>query len=128
MSILESGEMYLETILLLKKKKDKVRSIDIAKELNYSRPSVSRAVGILKEKGYITIDEHGIIDFTKTGKETVDSVYEKHVILTKCFTMLGIPEDIAEEDACRVEHVISDITLEKIKEHIDKIETHHASK
>ncbi len=115
----ESGEDYIETIYLLKKKKGSVRSIDVANELNFSRPSVSRAVGILKEDGLITVENDGEIVLTEMGLKKAKSVYEKHTNLTK-FLMLtaGVSEDIAETDACRIEHIISPETFKGIKRYI----------
>lgn len=118
MKLLESGEMYLETILILKNKYGYVRSIDIAKELNYSKPSVSRAVAILKEDGYITNDPHGMILLTNKGMKIAESIYDRHKTLTKYLVWLGVSEETAQTDACRMEHVISNETLEKIKEHL----------
>lgn len=112
----ESGENYLETILMLKQRNGFVRSIDIARELDYSKPSVSRAVGILKDSDYISIDTNGSIELTKTGLEVAELIYEKHKILTLflCKTS-GVSIEIAEEDACKIEHVLSDETFKGIK-------------
>ena len=112
----ESGEDYIETIYLLKKKKGMVRSIDVANELNFSRPSVSRAVGLLKEDGLITVEDDGELVLTELGLKKAKSVYEKHTNLTK-FLMLtaGVNEEIAETDACRIEHIISPETFRGIK-------------
>ncbi len=112
----ESGEDYIETIYLLKKKKGMVRSIDVANELNFSRPSVSRAVGLLKEDGLLTVESDGELVLTELGLKKAKSVYEKHTNLTK-FLMLtaGVNEDIAETDACRIEHIISPETFKGIK-------------
>lgn len=118
----ESGEMYLETILLLKKDQENVRSIDIARELDFSKASVSRAVGKLKEEEYIEIDESGYIELTDKGEKKAKDVYEKHIVLTEYFTkVLNVSEEIAEEDACRIEHVISDETFESLKLHLNKV-------
>lgn len=115
----ESGEDYIETIYLLKKKKGSVRSIDVANELNFSRPSVSRAVGILKENGLITVQEDGELVLTEAGMKTAKSVYEKHTNLTKFLMMTtGVNEKIAEIDACRIEHIISPETFKGIKRYI----------
>lgn len=112
----ESGEDYIETIYILKKRKGMVRSIDVANELNFSRPSVSRAVGLLKEDGLITVEDDGELVLTELGLKKAKSVYEKHTNLTK-FLMLtaGVNEDIAETDACRIEHIISPETFRGIK-------------
>lgn len=112
----ESGEMYLETILVLKKRNSQVRSIDIARELNFSKPSVSRAVGILKDNGYISIDSNSYIELTEKGTRIAKDIYEKHKLLTEFFTtIVKVSPEIAEEDACRIEHVISDETFQGIK-------------
>lgn len=116
MAVYQSGEDYLETILLLKKKNGVVRSIDIARELNYSKPSVSRAVGILKEDGLIVVGADGHLELTDQGKQRAESVYERHEVLTRFLTdVLGVPREIAEDDACKMEHVISKETLDGIK-------------
>ena len=114
--IFESGEMYLEDILVLKKHGD-VRSIDIANFTGYSRPSISRAINLLKKDEYITVDAHGYIDLTDKGRAVAEKIYEKHNVMTEFFEKIGVPSDLAEQDACRIEHVISDLTFEKIKEH-----------
>lgn len=112
----ESGEMYLETILILKKRYGKVRSIDIARELNFSKPSVSRAVGILKGDGYILVKSNGYIELTEKGTKVAKDIYEKHKVLTEFFTtVVKVSPKIAEEDACRIEHVISDETFQGLK-------------
>ena len=115
----ESEEMYLETILLLKSKLNVVRSIDIANELNYSRASVSRAVNVLKDKGYITIDNL-IINFTDSGLAKAHEIYERHEIITKVLVKLGVPHDEAEDNACRIEHVITKELLDYFKKYIEK--------
>ena len=115
----ESGEDYIETIYLIKKKKGLVRSIDVANELNFSRPSVSRAVGILKEDGLITVESDGELVLTEAGLKKAKSVYEKHTNLTKFLMMTtGVNETIAENDACRIEHIISPETFRGIKRYI----------
>ncbi len=112
----ESREDYLETILLLMKKTGNVRSIDIANELNYSKPSVSRAVGILKTNGYITVDSNGYIAFTGEGLRLAESIYERHTTIKKFFVdVLGVSEETAEQDACKIEHILSDESYEKLK-------------
>ena len=112
----ESGEMYLETILILKKRNGQVRSIDIARELDFSKPSVSRAVGILKEDGYISVDSNGYIELTDKGTKVAKDIYEKHKVLTEFFTNIAkVSPETAEEDACRIEHVISDETFQGLK-------------
>ena len=112
----ESGEMYLETILVLKKRKGEVRSIDIARELDFSKPSVSRAIGILKDNKYISVDRGGFIELTEKGKNKAKDIYEKHKCLTAfLIEIVGVSPKIAEEDACRIEHFISDESFEGIK-------------
>ena len=118
MKLMESGEMYLETILILKNKYGYVRSIDIAHEMNYSKPSVSRAISLLKEDGYVTNDPHGMILLTDKGLKIAEKIYERHMTLTKYFVWLGVDEETAENDACRIEHIISDETFEKIKDQL----------
>ena len=117
MSIQESGEMYLETILRLGENGRDVRSIDIADYMNFSKPSVSRAVGLLKKDGYILVDSQGYITFTEEGRRRAEKIYERHKLLTEFFITLGVDPEIAAEDACRLEHVISDVTFEAIKKH-----------
>lgn len=120
MRLQESGEMYLETILRLSEKKDCVRSIDIAEEMGYSKPSVSRAVGILKKNGFITVDRFGTIELTQTGRAAAEKIYERHRVLSAMFIEIGVDEKTAAEDACKVEHVISDATFDAIKKHINR--------
>lgn len=120
MRIQESGEMYLETILILSKKQQHVRSIDVGEHMGFSKPSVSRAVGLLKTGGYITVDGDGYLSLTELGLELATKIYERHNILTKFLTSLGVDEEVASQDACRIEHVLSDESLEAIKKHIDK--------
>jgi Mn-dependent DtxR family transcriptional regulator len=115
----ESGEDYIETIYLLKKKKGTVRSIDVANELGFSRPSVSRAVGILKENGLITVEKDGELTLTEEGLKTAKHVYEKHTNLTKFLMMTaGVSAEVAENDACRIEHIISPETFRGIKKYM----------
>jgi Mn-dependent DtxR family transcriptional regulator len=118
MKLLESGEMYLETILVLKNKYGYVRSIDIAKEMNYSKPSVSRAVTLLKEDGYIENDPHGMILLTDKGMAVAEKIYDRHKTLTKYLVWLGVSEETAQSDACRIEHVISQESFDAIKKHV----------
>lgn len=117
MSLHESGEMYLETIYVLSQKSSAVRAIDISEHLGYSKPSVSRAMGILKNGGYITVDSDGHITLTDEGLKTAAKTYERHEVLTKFFGLLGVDEEIASEDACKIEHVISDETFNALKTH-----------
>lgn len=114
MQIQESGEMYLETILLLSKK-GAVRSLDIAEYMEYSKPSVCRAVGILKNGGFITVDKSGYITLTASGLERATKIYERHTILTDFLRRIGVNGEIAAEDACKMEHIISDESFDAIK-------------
>lgn len=117
----ESGEMYLETILVLQQKQEVVRSIDIARELNFSKPSVSRGVGILKTEKYISIDDHGYITLTKKGIEKANAIFERHQILTAFLKKTAnVSDQVAEDDACKMEHIISDETFIGIKKYLDK--------
>ena len=118
MAIQESGEMYLETILVLSKKDAPVRSLDVANEMGFSKPSVSRAMGILKTDGYIEMDEKSLITLTDKGLKAAKRIYERHILITELLTSIGVDKKTAEEDACRVEHVISDKTFKAIKKHI----------
>ena len=118
MNLQESGEMYLETILRLSQKMDKVRSIDIADEMGYSKPSISRAMRILKENGFVSIDSLGAVMLTDKGRASAEKTYERHQVLMSPFIGLGVDEGIAADDACKIEHVISDETFEAIKRHI----------
>ena len=116
----ESGEMYLETILILSKK-GSVRSIDVCEEMGYSKPSVSRAVKILKSGGYIDVDSDGYITLTDEGKNVAERTYERHTVLTEFFRSIGVSESVAADDACKTEHCISSETFTKLKEYIKKI-------
>lgn len=120
MQLQESGQMYLETILILSKKSDSVRSIDISEYMSFSKPSVSRAVNLLKDGGYILISKEGYITLTDLGREIAEKIYERHTILTKCLIALGVSEETATEDACKIEHDISDETFSAIKSHVIK--------
>lgn len=117
MSVKESGEMYLETILRLQKELSAVHSVDIAKALNVSKPSVSRAIQILLENDYITLGAHKTILLSETGKQLATSIFERHEILKHFLISIGVPSETAETDACRMEHIISEETFEKIKSH-----------
>lgn len=119
MSLNESGEMYLESILVLTETKGSVRSIDVAEFMNYSKPSISRAIGILKNQNFITVDRDGYITLTETGRERAHKIYERHTVLSKALVMLGVDEQTATEDACRIEHVISDETFEAVKHKVE---------
>ena len=116
----ESGEMYLETIFVLSKKQENVRSIDICDHMGYSKPSVSRAVGLLKKAGHITVDGNGYIQLTDSGMNIAKTIYERHTILTGSLVALGVSEKTASQDACKIEHVLSDETFAVIKEHYNK--------
>lgn len=120
MSMHESGEMYLETILILSEKLPNVRSIDIGDHMGYSKPSVSRAVGLLKKEGMIRMDSAGYITLTEAGEEKAKRIYERHTLLTRLLINLGVDEQTAADDACRVEHYISDTTFDAIKAHVKK--------
>ena len=119
MKVMESAENYLETILMLKTSNGNVRSIDIANELGYSKPSVSIAMKRLREKGHIVVEDGGNIELTDEGRKIAEKIYERHVLLTDLLTRIGVSADVAEEDACRVEHYISEETFSKLKEHIE---------
>ena len=121
MALYESGEMYLETIYLLSQKKPVVRSIDVAEEMGFSKPSVSRGVSILKRDGYLTVDEAGYLKLTEFGLKLAKKIYERHTVLTQLLRKLGVSDFTASEDACRMEHVISDETLEAIKRKIEEL-------
>ena len=117
MALLESGEMYLETILILSRKKNYVRAIDIVEEMGYSKPSVSRAMGLLKSSGHIQVDESGHITLTDAGHAVAETIYERHNVLTEILTRLGVDAQTAAEDACKMEHYISDASFQAIKKH-----------
>ena len=122
MIIQESAENYLESILILKKEHGYVRSIDISHHLNVTKPSVSRAVKQFKENGYITIAENGYIELTPKGLSLATSVYDKHVTITDFLVKIGVDKAVAAQEACRIEHVISEGTFEKLKTHIEEID------
>ena len=119
MRIQESAENYLESILMLKEEKGFVRSIDIAHHMDFSKPSISRAMGLLRENGYITMDKDGFINLTEAGMEVASRIYERHRLLTQWLTALGVSPETAAEDACRIEHDISEETFLRLKEHIN---------
>lgn len=118
MELNESGEMYLETIYILCKTKASVRSLDIAEYMGYSKPSVSRAVGLLRKAEYITVDQYGYITLTKSGEEIAADIYDRHTTLTAMLMRLGVDEETATEDACKMEHAISDKSFAAIKQHL----------
>ena len=119
MQLQESGEMYLESIYVLSQKLNGVHSIDISEYMGYSKPSVSRAVGLPKKGGYIQIDEENHITLTESGLEVARKIYERHTLLTAMLMNLGVPEEIALRDACKMEHAISDESLEAIRRHME---------
>ena len=120
MHLQESGEMYLESIYVLSQRSSYVRSIDISEYMGYSKPSVSRAVNLLKNGGYIVMDEENYITLTESGREVAEKIYSRHTVLTKMLVALGVPQEVAAEDACRMEHTISDVSFEAIKRHVSK--------
>ena len=115
----ESGEMYLETIYVLSQKKNFVRAIDICDEMGYSKPSVSRAMGLLRDGGYINVAKDGGITLTDLGLEVADRTYERHKVLSKFFISIGVDEETAVNDACKIEHVISSETFAALKKHMN---------
>ena len=115
----ESAENYLETIYILSKRLPVVRSVDIATELNFKKPSVSVAMKHLREKELIVVSEAGFITLTEEGLAQAEAIYERHTILTKMFQMLGVPSEVAAEDACLIEHILSDESFDAIKHHIE---------
>ena len=121
MHIQESGEMYLESIFVLSQQKGSVRSIDVGEYMGYSKPSVSRAMGLLKNGGFITMDKDGSIHLTDVGLETAQKIYDRHTLLTHLLAHLGVSEETAAEDACKMEHAISDETFEAIKKFVETV-------
>ncbi len=120
MALQESGEMYLETIYVLSLKSSCVRGIDVGEYMGYSKPSVSRALGLLKDEGLVKKDENGYLKLTMAGEILAKRIYERHTVLSKLFMNLGVDEETAVEDACRIEHYISDKTFDAIKTHMSK--------
>ena len=118
MALQESGEMYLESILILSRTKGFVRSVDISQHLGYSKPSVSRAVGLLKAGSYITMEDDGEIRLTESGREVAEKILSRHTLLTELLVRLGVDREVASADACKMEHVISDDTFNAIKNHM----------
>ena len=118
MRIQESGEMYLESIHVLQKKNGQVRSIDVSEYMGYSKPSVSRAMGLLKKGGYITVDKDGCISLTSTGLAVAEKIYERHTMLAQLLEVLGVSPETAAQDACKLEHAISDESFDAIKRHV----------
>jgi Mn-dependent DtxR family transcriptional regulator len=123
MQLQESGEMYLEAILVLSHQKPVVRAVDVSEYRHYSKPSVSRGLKILKENGYLTIDDNGFITLTPKGRRVAEKIYERHRVLSQTLMALGVDEAHAVDDACRIEHVISDESFAAIKQHL---KDHHA--
>ena len=119
MALLESGEMYLETIYVLSQKSSTVRSIDVSEHMGFSKPSVSRAIGILKKENLVETDEKGYLILTSKGEKMAKQIYERHTVLTKALLGLGVNEKTASEDACRIEHYLSDESFNAIKRHMN---------
>jgi Mn-dependent DtxR family transcriptional regulator len=115
MHLQESAEMYLETIYLLSRQRGNVRSVDVAEHMGYSKPSVSRAVGLLKQGGYVVTDDSGFLSLTAEGIAVAEKIFERHHVLSRLFVRLGVSEAVATEDACKIEHIISDETFAAIK-------------
>ena len=118
MKVHESGEMYLEAILVLSRSSSFVRSVDVCEYLGYSKPSVSRAMGLLREGGLLRTEKDGGLHLTEEGRAIAEKIYERHTVLTRVLVSLGVPEQVAAEDACKIEHVISDATFDAVKRHI----------
>lgn len=120
MTLRESGEMYLETIYILSQKSSSVRAIDVGEYMGFSKPSVSRAMGLLKKDNFVVTDKEGYIKLTESGEARAKLIYERHMLLTKLLTNIGVDAKTAEDDACRIEHYISDVTFDAIKKHVEK--------
>lgn len=120
MRLQESGEMYLETIYMLSKERSLVRSIDVVEHMGYSKPSVSRAVSLLKQGGYVVVEDNGNLLLTESGKEIGEKIYARHKLLTQLLVRLGVDEKVAAEDACKMEHAISDATFEALRKHLEQ--------
>ena len=123
MPMQESGEMYLETIYVLSQKASQVRAIDIGEHMGFSKPSVSRALGLLKDEGLVFTDDRGFVNLTEEGEKKASGIYERHQVLTKLLMDIGVDEETATEDACRIEHYISEKTFAAIKAHMKKYGT-----
>ena len=119
MALQESGEMYLESIYVLLRRDGRARAVDVSEYMNFSKPSVSRALGLLREGGYLLTDHDGYLTLTEAGEELASKIYERHTILTRVLTSLGVGEETAAEDACKIEHDISDETFEAIRRYLD---------
>ncbi len=122
MSLKESGEMYLETIYILTNSQNAVRSVDVAEYMNFTKPSVSRGVGLLKEQGYIVVDNDGYLTLTEEGTALGKRIYERHTVLTELLKAIGVDDETAAADACRIEHVISEKTFDSIKKYSSKLQ------
>ena len=120
MHLQESGEMYIESIFVLSQKSNTVRAIDVCEYMGYSKPSVSRALGLLKDGGYVVSDKNGFLTLTDAGREVAERMYSRHTLITEFLVRLGVPQDVATEDACKIEHVLSDESFEAIKNHAEK--------
>lgn len=120
MHLQESGQMYLETIYVLSQEKSEVHSIDVSEHMGYSKPSVSRAIGLLKQGGYVEMAENGALTLTEAGRGVAKKIYERHTILTAWLIYLGVAREVALEDACKMEHDISDVSLEAIKKFLEQ--------
>ena len=120
MKIHASGEDYLEAILVLQKKMGMVRSIDLARHMGFSKPSISHAVGVLRDGGFLTMDEDGFLHLTEDGREVAEKIYERHQFFTEQLVAVGVDREAAERDACRIEHVISEEAFEKLKTSVEK--------
>lgn len=118
MALHESAEMYLETIYLLSRERKFVRSIDVAEQMGYSKPSISRAVGLLKQGGYLTVDGDGFLSLTDEGGSIAEKIFERHTVLSELLVSLGVSSETASEDACKIEHVISDESFAAIKQYL----------
>ncbi len=122
MNLHESAEMYIETIYVLSQKSNFVRSIDVASHMGYSKPSVSRAVSMLRQQGYLLMDDDGFLTLTETGRAVAEKVFERHTLLTRLLVMMGVEEAVATEDACKIEHVISDAAFVKVKAFVEGLQ------
>lgn len=123
MNLHESGEMYLETIYVLSKEHSSIRAIDVGEYMGYSKPSVSRAISILKNGGFVRTDDHGFLHLTPSGLEVAEKIYKRHLLLDAFLLSIGLDEETAKADACKIEHVISDETYQAIKKHLDNFQT-----
>ncbi len=121
MGLQESGEMYLETIYILSKERSDVRAVDVGDYMGYSKPSVSRAMGLLRQGGFIVVDTDGFISLTEAGREVAEKMYERHTLITSLLVRLGVAEDVAAEDACKIEHNLSDQSFAAIKRYVEQI-------